>query len=696
VVAQRAGIVITWGTAAAALAAPLVFLLPGWALLSLLLPPERLAERRPDAASWLILAAGLTLALVPVALLFLYLVGLKVGTGVVLAGLALSALVILWRRGPVWWARRPQPVRWRALTQIPGAGLAWLDPPLLALLAVMALVFGVRLWVVRGINVGFWGDSYQHTLITQLVLDNGGLYQSWQPYAPLTTFTYHFGLHGDVAFFQWATGWLTGNPTPRTVVLAGQFLNGLAALALYPLAVRLCRGKGPIPDGRGRWAGVLAVLVAGLLTPMPMFYVNWGRYTQLAGQVILPVALWLTLEAVEADGWDPRRLGLAVLAVAGLALTHYLVLAFYVVFWPFYLIVWSLGRRAQPRSALTAWLRLAVVGLGAVLLVVPWAALVLKGLLPRILGGYLQGTPAEDFLREETRFYPLVQFLPYYIAVLAALGGLWALLRRHRVSLVFLWVGSLLLLANPHRFGLPGRGVVNNFTVELALYIPAAILCAYLVVSAVELVADYFAGRRTTVSSVPLASRVSLPEPHVVGGPRSLVLLAALAIVLAVAWAGVQQRKGVIDPAYQLVTPADEQALAWVRHNTPPGASFLVNSFFAYGGSLIAGSDAGWWLPLLAGRPSTQPPLNYGSEAGPDPGYGQRVNDLALRLEQSNLADAATVRYLRQQGVSYVFIGEKGGDLLDPALLQGSPYYQAVLEPPPGAAGPWIFEIILP
>jgi len=657
--------VITWGTAAAALAAPLVFLLPGWALLSLLLPPERL-DRRPDAASWPILAAGLTLALAPVGLLFLYLVGLKVGTGGALAALALSASVILWRRGPVWWTRRPQPFSGRNL-------LTWLDPPLLALLAVTALVFGVRLWVVRGINVGFWGDSYQHTLITQLILDNGGLFQSWQPYAPLTTFTYHFGLHGDVAFFQWATGWLTGNPTPRTVVLAGQFLNGLAALALYPLAVRLCRGN--------RWAGVLAVLVAGLLTPMPMFYVNWGRYTQLAGQIILPVALWLTLEALEADRWDPRRLGLAVLAVAGLALTHYLVLAFYVMFWPFYLIVWSLSHRSQPRLALTAWLRLAVVGLGAVLLVVPWVVLLLKGLLPRILGGYLQGTPAEDFLREETRFYPLIQFLPYYIAILAAVGGLWALIRRHQVSLVFLWVGSLLLLANPHRFGLPGRGVVNNFTVELALYIPAAILCAYLLV--------------TTASFLPpLPSRLHLSSSRL--HPSSLAALAAVPILAIGTWAGVQQRKGVIDFDYQLVTPADEQALAWISENTPPDATFLVNSFFAYGGSLIAGSDAGWWLPLLAGRSSTQPPLNYGSEAGPDPGYGQRVNDLALRLEQSNLADAATVRYLREQGVSYVFIGEKGGDLLDAALLQGSPYYRAVLDPAAGAAGPWVFEIILP
>jgi hypothetical protein len=199
---------ITWGTATATLAAPLVFLLPGWALLSLLLPPERLAEeRRPDAAAWLTLAAGLTLALSPVGLLVVHLAGLKVGTAAVLGLVALSAIVVLWRRGPAWYAWWRRPLSWRER-------LAWLDAPLVALALVMGLIVGVRLWVVRGINYGFWGDSYQHTMVTQLLLDNGGLFQSWEPYVPLRSFTYHFGFHGNVALFQWATAWLTGNPTP--------------------------------------------------------------------------------------------------------------------------------------------------------------------------------------------------------------------------------------------------------------------------------------------------------------------------------------------------------------------------------------------------------------------------------------------------------------------------------------------------
>lgn len=651
---------ITWGTLVATLAAPLVLLLPGWALLSLLLPPERLAgdpRQRPDAVAWLTLAAGLTLALAPVALLYLNLLGVKLGTAAALAVLALSAAVVAWRRGRAWRKRVPGPRP--SVRHLP-------SPQALALALGMALIAGVRLWVARGLNIGFWGDSYQHTLMTQLILDNGGLFDSWEPYAPLRTFTYHFGFHANTALFQWATAWLSGNPTPRTVVLMGQFLNALAALALYPLAVRLSGGR--------RWVGVGAVWIAGLLTPTPMFYVNWGRYTQLAGQVILPAAIWFTVEALEAPRRDLRRLALPILAVAGLGLTHYFVLAFYVMFLIPYLAAWLLGRRRQWRRWGEAVLRLAIVGVAACLLVLPWAMRLLSGLLPHILTGYIQGTPSEEYIRQENMFYPLAQFVPHYLAALAGVGGLWALLRRQRTALLLFWVGCLFLLSNPHWLGLPGTAVVNNFTVELALYIPAAILAADLAVALFDLVTRQWSRLRPAAAAVAAA----------------LLLLAAVL--------GVRPRAGVLDPQYQLVTPADEQALRWIRGHTPADARFLVNSFFAYGGTLIVGSDAGWWLPLLAGRENTVPPLNYGGEAGPDPGYGQRINDRALRLEQSALDDPATVRYLHEQGITHLFVGEKGGPLLDSGALRASPYYRLVYPPDrAGAAGaPAVFEVVAP
>ncbi|MFN2165037.1 MAG: hypothetical protein ACK2U9_02105, partial [Anaerolineae bacterium] len=107
-------------------------------------------------------------------------------------------------------------------------------------------------------------------------------------------------------------------------------------------------------------------------------------------------------------------------------------------------------------------------------------------------------------------------------------------------------------------------------------------------------------------------------------------------------------------------------------------------------------SDGGWWIPLLAGRDNTVPPLLYSSEAGPDPDYIARVNALARYVEGADLADGATVAWLREQGITHVYIGAQSGrvndpdsPLLDAALLQASSYYRVVYH----QDGVWIFEL---
>ena len=88
----------------------------------------------------------------------------------------------------------------------------------MTLAALLLAGLAIRLYVVRDLPAGLWGDSYHHTMITQLLLDNHGLFSSWQPYAPLETFTYHYGFHANAALLSW----LTGLDSARSVVLAGQ------------------------------------------------------------------------------------------------------------------------------------------------------------------------------------------------------------------------------------------------------------------------------------------------------------------------------------------------------------------------------------------------------------------------------------------------------------------------------------------
>ena len=647
---------ITWGTVTAALVAPVILLLPGWAVLSLFIPPESFApDRRPDGASWLILGVGLTLALTPVGLLWLYLAGIKIGPGLVAAYLGISAVVIAWRRGPHWWSRLSRQRRrpWRERLQ-------WLDAPLVALILSLALTVAVRLWVVRGLNAGPWGDSYQHTMITQLILDNGGLFQSWQPYAPLTSLTYHFGLHGNVALFQWAGQWLTALTTPRSLILFAQLLNALAALTVYPLTVRM--------SGGNRWAGVGAVLLAGLLSQMPMFYVNWGRFTQLAGQVILPVGLWFLVEALDRPAIRPRRWILAGIALAGLGLTHYRIIFFVPCFLLPYLL-WRLWvRRRDWRGIGQLVAGLAVTGAVSLLLVAPWLWMVLQGAYASTAADVVADPNAGSTLNQAYLYERFWQWLSWPLALLAALGAGLALWRRSAMNLVTTWLAMLFLLANPHWVGLPGTGLVDNFTVLIALYLPASMLGGYVLGEAIR-----YGGYRWRL----------LPWVVVV-------------LVVAAGMLGARARASTLLPGFQMVTPADEQAMAWIRTNTGAGARFLINGFLAFDENYAAGTDAGWWIPLLAGRQNTIPPLNYAGEAGADPDYVTDIKTLVQYVEDTPLDDAATAAWLQDQGITHVYIGAKDGrigdpdePLLDAGVLQQSPYYRLVYH----KGGVSIFEV---
>lgn len=621
----------------ALLLAVLLFTLPGYALLVLLLP-------RPADELLLLLfgAPGLSAALAPLLLLAASLVGLPLGRAQVVAMLVIFALLALGGT-----ARRIELSREQLITALRAA----LRLEHLLLLAILALSLAVRLWVVRDLTVPLWGDSMQHTLITRLLVENSGLFHSWEPYLPLRTFTYHFGFHTLVAFFHW----LSGLTVVQSVILMGQFLNALAPLAAYLLAVWLTRN---------RWAGLGAALTAGLLSPMPMYYVNWGRYTQLTGHVILTAALVLALAAIERGG--RRHMGLAAIALAGLALTHYLTVPFYALFLLPYLLILTYQRRSgglqSATGPLVPWLRALGLGLLAVILVTPWIRNILDSPLPLVLLSRFRPSPVSGFFRGPYNAIgdPFF-FAPAYLVAPALVGALWGLLRRQRgILLVILWVGLLFLMANPYVIGLPGTGTVNNFAVFITLYLPLSVLVGYLLGEMVALL-----GARWPWARV---------------GVGVLVILAGL-------W-GARERLPVLDSQFVLATKADEAAMAWIRENTPPQAKFLVNSFFAYGGSLVAGSDGGWWIPLLTGRRNTSPPLHYGMEFATDPDYRLKVNALVRQVLENPVDSPETLRLLREHGVTHVYIGEKGGKLQPQAFL-ASPHYRTVYH----EGKVWIFEI---
>jgi len=610
----------------------LLFLLPGYALLSVLLPKSNL-----DLAQQLIVSAGLTAAIAPLLLLFGWLFGLKLNRLIVAALLIACVSVILWRKGSDWIRRFSL---WKMVRRI--------DLLNILLIFVSLLIVFIRFLVVRDLTVPMWGDSYHHTMIAQLIVHNQGLFNSWEPYVPLRTFTYHFGFHAAVAFFHW----ITGISVIRSVIIVGQIFNILAVLTLYPLTVRLTEN---------RWSGVVAVLIAGLLSPMPMYYVNWGRYTQLAGQVILPVALFFCMEVAEHESWDVGTSALAVIALAGLVVTHYRVVLFYLLF----LAAWFpafLARKWQNQKNI--WeiiLRTLAIGLAALIIVLPWIRNIFTGRLPQIYAYLLRGQVNSFIYNEYNAIGDITFFVPWYLIVLGIGGGVWGMIRRRwQVVVVMGWIVLLFLLANPYVLHLPGTGIVNNFAILIALYMPASILSGFSLGSLLEMV------------------RIKLPRASYVVGFLLIVvaLLAARARLLT------------LDPHYILVTKADEKAMAWIRQNTPADAKFLVNSFFAHGNSVIVGSDAGWWIPLLTGRANTVPPITYASETSLVPNYIIEVNEFARKLQSTSLDTVKALQLLRENDVTHIYIGEKGGSIQPEKLLQSS-HYRVIYH----QDNVWIFEV---
>jgi len=613
----------------AILVAGLLFILPGFALLLWLLP-----DLDEDWFDWLTLSAGLSLALFPLWLLWSRtLGGIRMGSLTLWGLLGICVLFIAWRL-----VRKPDLLR--VIHHTP-RGFS-----LLLILLVVGVV-GLRLWTIRGLTIPLWADSYQHTMVAQLIVDNGGLFDSWLPYAPLKTFTYHYGFQTAVAFFHW----LTGMAMPRSVLIVGQLLNALAAFTIYPLAVRLTGS---------RWAGLVAVLTAAILSPMPGFYVNWGRYTQLAGQVILPVALWFTWEMADYPRLNWQRLVLVVITVAGLALTHYRVIIFYgmvLVGWWLVYFVFNRERRSNWRNSLG---RLALLGALALLVIAPWIVNTVSSRLAQVQMHVATVGNQNDFIRNQyNQFHDVRNFMPTPMLGAIGVGFLFSLVRKWTLAcFIGLWVALLFLLANPYLLRLPGTGVVNNFAVFISLYIPASIMVGYGVVSVVQYARPYWRA-----------------APWVMG----VLVLGALL------WAA-RIHVRMVDPnQFMLVTPTDEQAMAWIRANTPTNAKFLVNGLFAYGGSLVAGADAGWWIPLLAGRENTIPPLTYGSEVPIDLDYPQQVSDLVSQLQTIDLSTAESLELLKQNGITHIYIGQQEGRVWNPGepllpveTLLAAPYYEPV------------------
>lgn len=563
-----------------------LFILPGWGLLAWLKPVGR-------SLLWiekLSLAIGISLASYPLLFLWTHLINLHLGMLYAWLPGSLGCMALIGSLAQMKFQRsrarqnlprsndqrhlEPQPVAPPVNSEIPGKYLTTACS--IGGVIVIMLVIISRIWVIRNLNIPLWGDSYQHTLITQLLIDHKGLFDAWSPYAELQSLTYHFGFHSLSAVFIW----LSGVSTPLGVLWTGQILNILAVISVGGLAARLV--KHPI-------APVIALLCAGLLLNMPGIYVNWGRYTQLAGQVLLAPVVWLAWEALEQPKISIKLLSLATLCLAGLALTHYRIIILAILFFVAFIIF------ENRQTAGQTVLRMAILGLSAGLIFLPWFIHVYTGKIMSTVNAQLVTSPAD--LTEFGRSYNAIGDPTYYLPRLGWLLCLVAIAmsvwRREKPGLrVAAWWMLVVFAANPQLIGLPGAGVLSNFAIFIAMYIPASLFIGALGGHCLQWLSQLMISTRNRFI------------PGMV-----FLLIACLSV-----WGFLHRLEDIDLTTHTLVTYPDLQAASWIENNTPQSARFLVNGYFAYGNSSVVGADGGWWLPLLAQRSTTLPPLTYSAD----------------------------------------------------------------------------------
>jgi len=471
----------------------------------------------------------------------------------------------------------------------------WLGEDPLATLSLWFVIIcsvGLRLWIGRGLVMLPGCDAYHHTLIAQLFAEQGGIPENYEPYAPLQSFSYHFGFHSIVALVRWV--W--ESELLRTTKVAALVLNGSIAATAGLLTEQIA--------GRRR-IGVVAAALVGLIMVSPFCLLRWSRFTQTTGLFFLPMALLALL-------WQRREANpvFSSLLVAAVFLAHIRVALMLGVFAA---IAGGIAFLQGQREHLK---QIAAVGAIGAIFVSPWLLRVLwvqydpygLRITYPVLAGYNNIQRMEE---------PVLQFItnwPVFVSalILTFVAGLGT--KKIRALELILWCISLV------------GGALLSSTIGFSLW-----------------------DLKTTLLSlaIPFAGLIGLGvqglDSALQNRLRGVVWSLVIVFLLIGAVSAVIRFPHLIYTGDIYLRPGDLVVMDWIRNNTPPDALFIVSTFqFEWQPGWLVGSDAGYWIPLLARRSSCLPPMVYPMEWG-------------TSLLSLNLYQCYTGRSLKSQSNTYAF-----------------------------------------
>lgn len=528
---------------------------------------------------------------------------------------------------------------------------------LIALILIFIITLTVRLIMVRDLAAPPWVDSVHHALLTRIIMEQGKFPETYSPYIVADNARYHPGYHVMLAVFQW----LSGLEMQTGMLLFGQLLNAFMVFGVFLFAITF--------TGNSK-TGLFAALIVALFTPMPAYYTSWGRYTQLAGLVILPAAFALInfILSPEFNSLANRNhrisiIFLASLLCASLFITHYRVIIFLA------LLLFALWIMRGTRSIKNRLFRKTIIGdlflilsvvVIAVVLSSPW----LPGALAEFIVPRIESTLKGDSAFAGHSWAYLTAGLGTWTCYLAIAGVLFGIFKRKNFTWVLiLWIVFLFLMANMNMLKLPMSGYINNTSVEIALFLPIAVFGADFLVFVINLVGRVFSGKWN----------------YFYNG----ILFIGIIIISVF---GAQKLIPILNSDTVLLHHADIPAIHWIENNIPAEETISINPF-AWGYGLFTGADGGFWITPLSGRKTMPPPLLYGFDTQGE--IAKYITQTSKEILLKGGDPVALSHLLVSENIRYVYLGARGGVFSHQKLMESDLYELIYNE-----NGIWIFELV--
>ncbi len=591
-----------------------LFFMPGLLVIALFQEKRSLTNGQKTS-----LAFGLSLGLWCVLLVWLNLVNLSLNTGLVRMFFGLSLVFVILQKSMT-----------ITLPYYSWVGIKWQEIILSLLSGLLILFFA---YLLKDLASGMGSDSMHHTLISMLILKYGQIPSNYDLFAPVSSFTYHFGYHAFVS----AISWLSGVPPQIVVIISGAFFVGLCAFVAAVMIETITKN---------RLMALCAVPLIGLIYIFPSYSLVWGRYTQFLATIILMIMIIAIMVSEETSGFSRKDVPLFVLLTAGLFFSHYRVFIAGCLFLGSYFLV-QLVKIKEKKEYFKTWL---LIGLGTAGVSLPWIVRIFNVRFGSSVNRVLTSDPTYFSL---VRLGPLFtgEFQNIFLILLAVVLGLFSIVRKNAIALSIvigvstIWFSSLL--------GKIGS-LLDPVTMMISSYFPIVIL----ILIGIDQVHRMITNKRA----------------------QTLVDLFVVAFVVYAAMVGILRWVNIDFEPEEFVTFEDVQAGKWIEKNTPPDALFVTNTYqFSFQEELVIAMDAGYWLPVIAHRPTLIPPMVYLIER-------MNANDIQYRgaIVHSfggHLGSQEAVEYLLSQGVDYLYIGAKGG-IINYSEIETSTYYTLVYSTP--------------